>query len=80
MEEEKITKLEAFLIWVDQKVCKSDEFDDIGYDRIAEIASSEFGEKFTYEHIGVALAEISKRKNYYLAPFAAGDQPPAEPA
>jgi hypothetical protein len=81
MEEEKVTRLDAFLLWVDNKVCKSNDFDALTYKQIAEIASEEFSEEFTEEHIGVALSEISKRKNYYIAPWAAGDSPPpAEPA
>ena len=81
MDESKAEKLDAFLLWVDSKICKTNDFDHLSYDKIAEIASEEFGEEFTHEHIGVALAEISKRKNYYIAPWAAGDSPPpAEPA
>ncbi len=85
MSEEEINKLEmnkldGFLIWVDNKVLKTSDYDLLDYGEIAEIASKEFGEKFGAEHISAALSEISKRKNYYIAPWHDASKPatPAE--
>lgn len=74
-------ELEKFLQWVDVMVVKKRDYDDLSLAEIAEIAAEKFDDELTEDHMVVALREIAKRKNFYIAPFAAGDSPPpAEPA
>ncbi len=74
-------KLDAFLIWIEERVMSSSDLDLFSYEQIAKIASEEYGEDLTAEVISAALTEICRRKNFFVAPWDDGGAgPPVAPA